>query len=162
MKKILLLFAFFVGLSSCETADEEPTLEQLVGEFEMTAELGEHLVSSLSDHMLIFQDWYMTNWEKADVVGIGYPYYYFDKDGTGIYFYSPMMPDLPNMVDWPIDWSYDKATNSVVVEGKSCQVVYYKHPVLIWKEWPGYREFVLEDKALLEEYMQKCHSALTE
>ena len=45
MKKILLLFAFFVGLSSCETADEEPTLEQLVGEFEMTAELGEHLAT---------------------------------------------------------------------------------------------------------------------
>lgn len=161
MKKILLLFAFFVGLSSCETADEEPTLEQLVGEFEMTAELGEHLVNSLSDHMLIANNMYDDMWKEAHVAGGGPISYFLRGDGNGVLF--SFCGDgfwLSNQYRANVAWSYDNATNSVIINGESHPIVYYKHPVLIWEGWPGYCEFVLEDSALLEEYMQKYHSSL--
>ena len=164
MKKLIFTLLLFVGLSSCETADEEPTMQQLVGEFEMTAELGEHLVNSLSDHMLIFQNWYDKNFVEIYLDGSAPTSYYFDTDGSGVCFY-------PNNADpsWitkrcraDVEWSYDNVTNSVVINGDSSrQIVYYKHPVLIWKFGSNcYCEFVLEDKTLLEEYMQKYHRSL--
>ena len=162
MKKILLLFAFFVGLSSCETAEEEPTMQQLVGEFEMTAELGEHLVNSLSDHMLIAKKMYDEGtWAETYLLGGGPTSYFLRGDGNGILFSS--CGDgfwLSNQYRANVAWSYDNATNSVIINGESHPIVYYKHPVLIWEGWPGYCEFVLEDSALLEEYMQKYHYSL--
>ena len=158
MKKILLLFALFVGLSSCEVADQEPTMQQLVGEFEMTAELGEHLVANLSNRKVQWMDSYDEDWVRVMWLGNGAQTSYFQEDGT---FYSFIESAYAPFRQYcrTYSWSYDNNSHSfdIVDQGKY-PVVYYKHPKLIIKRDKYFEEYLIyDDEIKLEEYLHSYH-----
>ena len=162
MKKLFFALAMLLGVTACENSEQEPTLPQIIENFEMTTELGADLTKNLADHMLISQKMYYDTWEESYPLGGGPTSYFFQGDGNVTVFQSGLGPGnwISSLGRHNAEWSYDNTTNSIIIEGESHPIVYYKHPVLIWKQWVGYSEFVLEDTALLEEYTQKYHHSL--
>ncbi|MBR3846605.1 MAG: hypothetical protein IKM37_03485, partial [Alistipes sp.] len=153
MKKLLFALAMLLGVTACENNEQEPTLQQIIENFEMTTELGADLTRNLADHMLIIQKMYDDTWEESYPLGGGPTSYFFQGDGNVTVFQSGLGPGnwINTLGRHNAEWSYDNTTNSIIIEGESHPIVYYKHPVLIWEQWFGYSEFVLEDTALLEE-----------
>ena len=164
MKKILLLFALFVGLSSCETADEEPTMQQLVGEFEMTAELGEQLVSMLPNHLAILTHSYNNEWGPNDATGGSTDGHYFGDNGFYVQLVNAISNQINHYMRYDDSWSYDYASNILQLGYYNYQIAYFKPPMLMLRDchFGSYFEYRLtSDVEEVEEYLRKYLKHIT-
>lgn len=173
MKKLLFALAMLLGVTACENSEQEPTLQQIIENFEMTETANQEFMQALTSHLLDFDGFYDENLKPMDMDGGFSGTHYCNADGSSITFMNYMLGwRISNLRDEG-NWSYNPENGVLVLDRdvigqEEYTVAYYQHPTLMLRKVSNsatkyiyYEKYTLQDlstlESLLKEYPKRLY-----
>jgi len=168
MKKLFFALAMLLGVTACENSEQEPTLQQLIENFEMTETANQEFMQALTSHLLVPDGRYDENLQISQLVGLSPTTHYCNADGSSITFMNYMLGwRISNLRDEG-NWSYNPENGELAIGTSEYTVAYYQHPTLMLrkvanaaKKYIYYEKYILQDlstlESLLKEYPKRLY-----
>ena len=168
MKKLFFALAMLLGVTACEKSEQEPTLQQLIENFEMTETANQEFMQALTSHLLVPDGRYDENLQISQLVGLSPTTHYCNADGSSITFMNYMLGwRISNLRDEG-NWSYNPENGELAIGTSEYTVAYYQHPTLMLrkvanaaKKYIYYEKYILQDlstlESLLKEYPKRLY-----
>lgn len=166
MKKLFFALAMLLGVTACENSEQEPTLQQIIENFEMTETANQEFMQALTSHLLVPDGRYDENLQISQLVGLSPETHYCNADGSSITFMNYMLGWRISKLRDEGTWSYNPENGVLVLDRdvigqEEYTVAYYQHPTLMLrkvanaaKKYIYYEKYTLQDLSTLESLLK--------